>query len=127
MKSQECYEAIRRHLDVNDSVLREEYRVRKDMTDAELNEEKTPKCVSHIGQLVYDESTRRLCWPTFEDYRDERLAKIDANKKPWKRFGKKQDSDGTYVREFMIREIWDHMAFIREDGTNVIDIWFVKY
>lgn len=126
MDSQECYEAIRAYLDIDDSVFREEYKRRKDITVAKLDKTKTPKMCSSIFDLVYDESTRHIRWPTFESYRDEHLADMDAMKKPWCRFSKKKDKNGNVVREFGLDAVHDHMAVIVDDGINVISITFEK-
>ena len=127
MKSQECYEAIRSYLDVDDSVFREEFKSRKDITEADLDMTKTPKLISSIGQLVYDESTRHIRWPTFEDYRDDCLSMMDAKKKPWTRGSKKKDENGNAVRAFLVSGIYDHVAVICDDGVNVISITFKPF
>ena len=126
MKSQECYEAIRAYLETDDSVFREEFKCRKNLTEAKLDKTKIPKFSSSVFDLVYDESTRHLRWPTFESYRDEQLAEMDAEKKPWCRFSKKKDKNGNIVREFAIDGIHDHMAVIIDDGVNVISVVFEK-
>ena len=126
MKSQECYEAIRAYLETDDSIFREEFKRRKDITTANLDKTKTPKLCSSIFDLVYDESTRQIRWPTFEIYRDEKLIEMDAEKKPWCRISKKKDQNGYNVRKFDIDGIHDHIAVIIDNGVNVISIVFEK-
>lgn len=126
MKSQECYEAIRNYLDIDDSIFQKEYDSRKDITEAELDMTKTPE-FAYLDELVDDESTRHIRWPTFEDYRDECLEMMDTEKKPWKRLNKKKNKDGHVVREFWIKGIYDHTTVICNDGSNVISVMFKTF
>jgi hypothetical protein len=42
---------------------------RKHLTEADIDKSKTPDSVSSICQIVWDEKTRRLSYPTIEDWK----------------------------------------------------------
>lgn len=115
-----------------------EWRRRKHLTTADIDETRTPKEVMSVFEIVYKPNTERPRYPTPEDYKVEALknlyqrystrSKHKFNVGTVSRMSKKKDkSTGNWVRVFHVYTLLDHDVYVVSDPEDetILEIRYV--